>query len=39
MRVNFAGFKYWRMGYRVEGSERPIAFGTYPNISLKEPEK
>jgi hypothetical protein len=32
--VNPDGSKYWRMGYRFEGTERLLAFGKYPEISL-----
>ncbi|MFM9890731.1 MAG: tyrosine-type recombinase/integrase [Rickettsiales bacterium] len=28
------GQKYWRMKYRVEGKEKLLAFGVYPDISL-----
>ncbi|MFZ6758121.1 tyrosine-type recombinase/integrase [Undibacterium sp. Ji50W] len=28
------GSKYWRMGYRFEGTERLLSFGKYPEISL-----
>jgi integrase len=30
------GAKYWRMGYRVAGTERLLAFGKYPEVSLAE---
>ncbi len=29
------GSKYWRLKYRFEGKERGLAFGVYPEISLK----
>lgn len=32
--VNPDGSKYWRMGYRFAGTERLLAFGKYPDISL-----
>lgn len=32
--VNPDGSKYWRMGYRFEGTERLLAFGKYPDVSL-----
>jgi len=28
--------KYWRMGYRFEGTERLLAFGKYPEVTLLE---
>lgn len=30
------GSKYWRLKYRFAGSEKRLAFGVYPEISLKE---
>ncbi|MDR2689497.1 MAG: Arm DNA-binding domain-containing protein [Azoarcus sp.] len=30
-----AGGKLWRMRYRFEGREKLLAFGAYPNVSLK----
>jgi len=30
------GAKYWRMGYRFAGTERLLAFGKYPQVSLAE---
>ena len=30
------GAKYWRMGYRFAGTERLLAFGKYPEITLAE---
>ncbi|WP_374479511.1 tyrosine-type recombinase/integrase [Zoogloea sp.] len=29
------GSKYWRMKYRFEGREKGLAFGVYPDVSLK----
>ena len=34
--VNKDGSKYWRMKYRYIGTEKLLAFGTYPLISLAE---
>ncbi|SFC62300.1 Integrase [Collimonas sp. OK412] len=33
------GAKYWRMAYRFEGTERLLAFGKYPDISLSDARK
>jgi integrase len=33
------GAKYWRMGYRFEGTERLLAFGKYPDVSLADARK
>lgn len=33
------GSKYWRMSYRFEGTERALAFGKYPEVSLAEARK
>lgn len=30
------GSKYWRMKYRFGGKEKMLAFGVYPDVSLKE---
>ena len=30
------GAKYWRMKYRYGGKEKTLAFGVYPEVSLKE---
>ena len=30
------GSKYWRMKYRYAGKEKRLAFGVYPEVSLKE---
>jgi hypothetical protein len=37
--VNPDRSKYWRMGYRFEGTERLLAFGKYPEISLADARK
>ena len=37
--INPDGSKYWRMGYRFEGTERLLAFGKYPDISLADARK
>ena len=37
--VNPDGAKYWRMGYRFEGTERLLAFGKYPEVSLADARK
>ena len=37
--INPDGSKYWRMGYRFAGTERLLAFGKYPDISLAEARK
>ena len=34
--VNPDGAKYWRMGYRFAGTERLLAFGKYPEVTLSE---
>lgn len=30
------GAKYWRMGYRIHGKEKLLAFGKYPEVTLAE---
>ncbi|MBT4922531.1 MAG: tyrosine-type recombinase/integrase [Rickettsiales bacterium] len=30
------GSKYWRLKYRILGKEKKLAFGVYPEVSLKE---
>lgn len=30
------GGKYWRMKYRIDGKEKLLALGTYPEVSLKD---
>ena len=37
--INPNGSKYWRMGYRFAGTERLLAFGKYPDISLLDARK
>jgi len=34
--VNPDGSKYWRMSYRYDNKERLLAFGKYPDVSLKD---
>lgn len=34
--INPDGAKYWRMSYRFAGTERLLAFGKYPQVSLSE---
>lgn len=36
MEVSPKGGKYWRMKYRHFGKEKRLAFGVYPEVSLKE---
>jgi len=36
LEVTAAGGRYWRMKYRFGGKEKRLAFGTYPEVSLKE---
>ena len=35
MEVSVAGGKYWRWKYRFAGKEKRLAFGVYPDVSLK----
>ncbi|MGI9045740.1 MAG: Arm DNA-binding domain-containing protein, partial [Burkholderiales bacterium] len=30
------GAKYWRMKYRLQGREKLLALGVYPDVSLKD---
>ena len=30
------GTKLWRMGYRIGGKQKTLAFGIYPTVSLAE---
>ena len=30
------GARYWRLKYRIGGKERLLAFGVYPDVSLKQ---
>jgi len=34
--VNPQGGKWWRLKYRVDGKEKMLSLGTYPDVSLKE---
>jgi hypothetical protein len=36
LEVNPNGSKYWRLKYRFDGKEKKLAFGVYPEVSLKE---
>lgn len=36
LNVTPAGGRYWRMKYRFAGKEKLLAFGVYPEVSLKE---
>jgi integrase len=36
LEVTAAGGRYWRMKYRYGGKEKRLAFGTYPEVTLKE---
>jgi integrase len=36
LEVTPAGGRYWRMKYRYGGKEKRLAFGVYPEVSLKE---
>lgn len=36
LEVTAAGGRYWRMKYRFDGKEKRLAFGVYPEVSLKE---
>ena len=31
-----SGGKWWRLKYRIDGKEKRISLGTYPDITLKE---
>ena len=35
LEVSTAGGKYWRWKYRFAGTEKRLAFGVYPDVSLK----
>lgn len=37
--VNPTGGKYWRLKYRINGKEKTLAIGTYPDVSLREARK
>lgn len=34
--VNPSGSKYWRWKFRVDGKEKLLSFGTYPDVGLRE---
>lgn len=34
--VNPNGSKWWRLKFRVDGKEKMLSFGTYPDVSLKD---
>ena len=34
--VNPSGSKYWRLKFRVDGKEKLLSFGTYPDVILRE---
>jgi hypothetical protein len=34
--INPDGSKYWRLGYRFSESQKVLAFGKYPEVSLKQ---
>ncbi|MBL0320179.1 MAG: tyrosine-type recombinase/integrase [Alphaproteobacteria bacterium] len=36
LEITPSGGKYWRMKYRFGGKEKRLAFGVYPEVSLKE---
>lgn len=35
LEITTAGGRYWRLKYRVGGKEKRLAFGVYPEVSLK----
>ena len=35
LEVSPAGGKWWRLKYRINGSEKRISLGTYPEVSLQ----
>ena len=35
LEVTAAGGRYWRLKYRFAGKEKRLAFGVYPEVSLK----
>lgn len=37
--VSVAGGKLWRMKYRINGKEKVLSFGAYPNVSLADARK
>ncbi|MBT8138807.1 MAG: Arm DNA-binding domain-containing protein, partial [Gammaproteobacteria bacterium] len=36
LQVQPNGSKYWRMKYRFQGKEKVLAFGVFPEVSLRE---
>ncbi|MES2204782.1 MAG: integrase arm-type DNA-binding domain-containing protein [Pseudomonadota bacterium] len=36
LEISPAGGKWWRLKYRVDGKEKRISLGTYPEVSLKD---
>lgn len=36
LEVTKAGSKYWRWKYRINGKEKRLAFGVWPEVSLRE---
>lgn len=34
--VNTSGAKYWRLKYRINGKEKLLAIGVYPDVTLKD---
>lgn len=34
--VTPAGGRWWRFKYRMDGKEKLLSFGTYPDVGLKE---
>ena len=36
LEVTKAGSKYWRWKYRIDGKEKRLAFGVWPEVSLRE---
>ena len=39
LEVHPSGSKYWRMKYRYGGKEKRLAFGVYPDVTLKKARK
>ena len=39
LEVSPSGGKYWRWKYRFAGKEKRLAFGVYPDVSLKMPAR
>jgi integrase len=34
--IKSSGSKYWRMKYRIQGKEKTLSFGVYPEVTLSE---